>query len=110
MLWMSGNSIQIFSILITFMLFFNGMKAILSTNQTFEKFGIQSNDKDGFFSLFDVKANPLLLPKVVFILVQSIHFGLGIWKCASMGLLPTAQSDWLAFMEPKTALESFLNL
>lgn len=34
-------------------------------------------------------------------LLQGANFGLGVWKLNGMGLLPTATSDWLAYMEPK---------
>ncbi|KAI8853024.1 hypothetical protein BC829DRAFT_440320 [Chytridium lagenaria] len=75
MLWMSGNSVQIFSILITVMLFVNAAKAIAGTKQ-------------GCVHIVSIRCH-----------------GLGVWKCGAMGLLPTAQSDWLAFLEPKTIVE-----
>ncbi|KAJ3209301.1 hypothetical protein HDU67_006274 [Dinochytrium kinnereticum] len=102
MLYMSGNSVQIFSILITVMLFFNAAKAIAATKQAFEKFGDESEKKGGLQAIL---SDPLLLPKVVFVLSQFGVMGLGVWKCGAMGLLPTAQSDWLAFLEPKTIVE-----
>lgn len=49
--------------------------------------------------------DPLLVPKLTFILMQMANFALGMWKCGSMGLLPTAESDWLGFMQAKTSLE-----
>ena len=39
----------------------------------------------------------LLLPKIVYILCNILTLSLGIWKCQSMGLLPTGTGDWLAF-------------
>ena len=31
---------------------------------------------------------------------RNIFLGLLIWKCNRMGLLPTHESDWLAFRDP----------
>ena len=82
MLYMSGNSIQIFSILITVMLFWNSFKAIMDVNQVFEKFGISIETgshlkKSGLSEYFDPQSNPLLLPKIVYILVQAGNGALG---------------------------------
>jgi hypothetical protein len=51
-----------------------------------------------FYSLKDSK---LLLPLFVYMVLQGANFALGVWKLGGMGLLPTATSDWLAYMEPK---------
>ncbi|KAJ1338882.1 hypothetical protein BSLG_006519 [Batrachochytrium salamandrivorans] len=103
MLYMSGNSIQIFSILVTVMLLFNSAKAMLGVPQVFEKFQTTStvNKARGFGSLMAFVSNPLLLPMIAFFLIQGANLALGIWKCGAMGLLPTATSDWLAFLEGK---------
>jgi hypothetical protein len=60
----------------------------------------QSTKKAKKAGLFD---SPLLLPKVVFILVQIIPILMGLYKCQAMGLLPTATSDWLAWLRTKAA-------
>ena len=39
----------------------------------------------------------LALQKVVYLLCNLLTLGLGLWKCRSMGLLPTGTADWLAF-------------
>ncbi|KAI9598283.1 hypothetical protein BDF19DRAFT_431955 [Syncephalis fuscata] len=95
MLWMSGNGVQIFSIMITAMLFFQPVKAIMSLNTAFERFEIKGTRTAG----------ELTLPKLVFVLMNVLTILLGIYKLSAMGLLPTATSDWLAFMEPKKILE-----
>ncbi len=105
MLYMSGNSIQIFSILILVMLLFNSVKTILSVNSTFDKLGIPTPPITSLSDLFDFQSNPMLLPKLAFIGIQLGNLALGIWKCGGMGLLPTAQSDWLAFMTSRPVLE-----
>jgi len=48
------------------------------------------------------KSNPkalstLPLHKVVYVLCNLLTLGVGLWKCRSMGLLPTGTGDWLAF-------------
>lgn len=36
----------------------------------------------------------------VYVLGNFVNIGLALYKCQSMGLLPTHSSDWLAFVEP----------
>lgn len=43
--------------------------------------------------------------KFVFFLGQLVNIALALYKCQSMGLLPTHASDWLAFVEPQARLE-----
>mmetsp|Transcript_12414 Transcript_12414/g.18299 ORF Transcript_12414/g.18299 Transcript_12414/m.18299 type:complete len:179 (-) Transcript_12414:4-540(-) len=91
MMWMSGAHINIFSILMTGMALFNPAKAILSVNQTFAK-------------LDDGKVD-LLIPKIVFILVNLAGIGTGVYKCGTMGLLPVTSADWTSYLHPKEAME-----
>ena len=42
-----------------------------------------------------------VLQKLVYLLGNLVLVGLALYKCHSMGLLPTAPSDWLQFMEHK---------
>ena len=39
-----------------------------------------------------------MLQKLVYVLANLVGIALAVYKCNSMGLLPTAQSDWLEFM------------
>ncbi|KAF9583067.1 hypothetical protein BGW38_010327, partial [Lunasporangiospora selenospora] len=97
MLWMSGNSVQIFSVAITAMLMFSPLRALMSMSQVFEKY--ESSVKVPFLD------DRLAFPKLTFVAMQILTILLGMWKLNAMGLLPTSHSDWLAFLEPKTALE-----
>ncbi|KAJ3410890.1 hypothetical protein HDV05_003108 [Chytridiales sp. JEL 0842] len=104
MLYMSGNSVQIFSVMVTVMLLFNAAKAIVAIQQAFEKFAIETKEKasngvQGFLK------DPLLLPKISFVVLQILTMGLGVYKLGAMGLLPTSHSDWLAFLPAKKKLE-----
>ncbi|CAG8470499.1 8560_t:CDS:2 [Ambispora gerdemannii] len=95
MLWMSGNGVQIFSVMITGMLFFQPIKALLTIDSAFERYESPKNK------------SRLLLPKITFVLLQLLTMALGLYKCSAMGLLPTATSDWLAFMEPKQNIRQY---
>jgi len=39
----------------------------------------------------------LPLQKLVYLLCNLLTLAVGLWKCRSMGLLPTGTGDWLAF-------------
>lgn len=103
---MSGGGVQIFSMGIVMMLLFNPFKAIANINNgivvilQYDLFNL------GFFIVFapfaekDSNAHSFstLLPqKLLYILCNFLHVALGLWKCKSMGLLPTGTADWLAF-------------
>lgn len=91
-MYMAGNSISIFPIMMVGMMFIRPVKAIFSTAQTFKSFeGTQT----------------ITGQKFVFFLGNVINIGLALYKCHSMGLLPTHTSDWLAFVEPQERLEYY---
>ncbi len=112
-MWMTGNSLQIFSIFMLFQLFKNPLQALMNVNTNFVRF-----ESDGTKS-------QMLLVKIVFILTNMLALGLGIYKVNKMGLLPyaplrslcyqgfadpsqhcrTTQSDWLAWETQREPLE-----
>ncbi|KAK3687222.1 hypothetical protein B0T22DRAFT_122624 [Podospora appendiculata] len=94
MMYMSGNSLQIFSIMMVWMAFKNPVMGILATNQAFERFETQTNRAK------------ILQVKVAYVLMQLLALALGIWKVNAMGLLPTTRSDWLAWEAQREPLES----
>ncbi|KAL6881117.1 hypothetical protein J3F83DRAFT_33477 [Trichoderma novae-zelandiae] len=83
MMYMSGNSLQIFSIMMVFMAFKNPIVGLMATNQAFERFRTDSN------------AGQILQTKLVYVAMQLLALAVGVWKINSMGLLPTTRSDWL---------------
>ncbi|KIP10276.1 hypothetical protein PHLGIDRAFT_125633 [Phlebiopsis gigantea 11061_1 CR5-6] len=95
MLYMSGGGVQIFSMGIVFMLLLSPFKNLAGINQAFASFApVPANKK--------IAVNPkalstLPLQKVVYLLCNLLTLALGLWKCRSMGLLPTGTGDWLAF-------------
>lgn len=59
-----------------------------------------------------LQGDQALLQKVVYVLANLVGVGLAVYKFNNMGLLPTAQSDWLEFMEARqvsTALRSYFS-
>ena len=75
-MYMSGNSLQIFSIMMVFMLFKTPITAILNMNPTFARFETP-----------EIKTQ-LLGVKAVFVAMNLLALGLGVWKVNGMGLLP----------------------
>ncbi len=76
MMYMSGNSLQIFSIMMVVMAFKNPLMGLMATNQAFEKFNTEG-----------LRAQ-LVMVKAVYVAMQLIALALGIWKVNGMGLLP----------------------
>jgi hypothetical protein len=76
MMYMSGNSLQIFSIMMVVMAFKNPLMGLVNTNQAFERFQTDSI------------AGQLIQVKLVYIACQIVALAVGVWKINSMGLLP----------------------
>lgn len=83
-MYMAGNSISIFPIMMVGMLLMRPLQAIWSTKATFKMMEPQS----------------AILQMIVYVFGNIVNIGLALYKCHSMGLLPTYASDWLAFVEP----------
>ena len=108
--YMSGNSLQIFSIMMVFMLlvcvlpraiiqanvqcsFKNPIQAIAQTNAQFTRFESAGN------------RTQMIGVKALYVLMQCLLLALGVYKVNSMGLLPTTRSDWLAWEYQRQPLE-----
>ncbi|KAF5331148.1 hypothetical protein D9619_006059 [Psilocybe cf. subviscida] len=89
MLYMSGGGVQIFSIGIVFMLLLSPFKNVAGINEAFSQYAPSTKKANSL--------STLPLQKVVFVLCNLLTLGVGLWKCRSMGLLPTGTGDWLAF-------------
>lgn len=73
---MSGNSLQMFSIMMVFMLFKNPVQSVFNMNNILNRFKTEgTKDK-------------IMLVKVVYVATNLLALGLGIWKVNAMGLLP----------------------
>ncbi|KAJ9630967.1 hypothetical protein H2203_001495 [Taxawa tesnikishii (nom. ined.)] len=75
-MYMSGNSLQIFSIMMVFMLFKNPIQAILNIQNVFARFESTGTKQN------------MLLVKLVYVATNLLAVGLGLWKVNGMGLLP----------------------
>jgi hypothetical protein len=75
-LYMSGSSLQIFSIVMVFMAFKNPFVGLLSTFSAFERF--ETPETRGRLGMV----------RALYVLVQLAGLALGVWKVNGMGLLP----------------------
>lgn len=75
-MYMSGNSLQIFSIMMVFMLFKGPILAVIGIQGTFQRL-----ESPGI-------AQQMLLVKAAFVACNMLALALGIWKVNGMGLLP----------------------
>jgi hypothetical protein len=96
MLWMSGSSIQIFSIMMTGMALINPLKALFSINEPFKPF----EKEEGI----DLK-----MPKLIFAGLQILALGVALYKCSTMGLLPLTSADWVNYLPSIEYKEHSLN-
>lgn len=87
-MYMAGNSISIFPIMMVGMMFLRPVKALLAIKSTFVS--------------LEGEHDHVALQKFFYLLGNLSLVALALYKCHSMGLLPTATSDWLAFMAHKT--------
>jgi hypothetical protein len=75
-MYMSGNSLQIFSIMMVFMLFKTPITAVMNIQSTFARL-----ETDG-------TRDKMWQVKVVYVLCNMLALALGVWKVNKMGLLP----------------------
>ena len=91
MMYMSGNGVQIFPVMMVGGGIFNPVKAIMRSGKTFERFADKDTDVTG--------------ARLAFCAVQIAGLAMALYKLNAMGLLPTHASDWLSGMKPPHALE-----
>jgi len=75
-MYMTGNSLQVFSIFMVFTLFKTPLQALLATNSTFARYESAGT------------RSQMLGIKIAFIACNLLALGLGIYKVDKMGLLP----------------------
>jgi len=90
-MWMAGNTISIFPMMMVGMMAFRPIQALPSVNS--------------LFVTLESSLPSLLLQKFVYILGHLLAIGLALYKFQSMGFLPTHTSDWLAFAEQPLRME-----
>jgi len=105
MVYMSGGGVQIFSLMIVGQLIKNAIGSILGVNDTFKHLEQSQDTQTGSEEAAAGVKEDFTLQKIVHCLAQCLLLALGLYKCHSMGLLPTHDSDWLAFKRQKVPLE-----
>lgn len=88
-MYMAGNSISIIPIMMVSMLLIRPVKALMTIKSKFAT----------------IEGNQAFLQKFVYFLGNIACLGLALYKCQSMGLLPTHSSDWLDFLENPKRIE-----
>ncbi len=78
------------------------VKTLFSVNATFKTLDAAAGGGEGGGG---GGATANLGQKVVFVLGNLAGIALAMYKCHSMGLLPTHASDWLAFADPISRVE-----
>ncbi|ORY33966.1 putative endoplasmic reticulum protein [Naematelia encephala] len=110
MLYFSGSGVQIFSLGMIFMLLTSPISAVLNIFKAFEAFRptpietatpstTTTTTTAGKVGDKPIEASyaPLTLPMLAYVGCQGLVLALGLYKCATMGILPTGSSDWLQF-------------
>ncbi|KAH8914340.1 hypothetical protein BT69DRAFT_1232708 [Atractiella rhizophila] len=95
MMYMSGNSIQIYSLFMLYMLFKNVIGGVMGVNKTFQPLAapIHAPGSKGT----PQPTQSLLPQKAMFVICQLLLVGVGFYKANSMGLLPSREdfsSKW----------------
>jgi hypothetical protein len=91
MLWMSGANVNIFSMMITGMAVINPIKALFNVN--------------GAYKALDDGKLDLTMAKLTYLAMNLLGLAMGLYKCATMGLLPLTSSDWVVLLGNRPALE-----
>ena len=94
MLWMSGKNLNIFSISITTMAIMNPVKGILNVSNAFRS----CEDPDGKVDLTSAKT--------LFMMLNLVWLGVGLYKMANMKLLPLTSADWEGYVVWKHVMET----
>ncbi|OAF63630.1 ER membrane protein complex subunit 4, partial [Intoshia linei] len=81
MMYMSGNSIGIFPLMMIVMMTIRPIKTLLQYKKTFDQ----------------IQGSYMFLQKLVFLLGNLVGIVLAAYKCHIIGILPTHQSDWISF-------------
>lgn len=89
---MAGSTISIFPIMMVCMMAWRPVKALTALNATFAGLELELG-------------HTLFLQKAIWALGNLLGVCIAVYKCHSMGLLPTHASDWLDFVEPAQRAE-----
>lgn len=82
MMYMSGSSLNMWSLNVTGQSILTPIKSILGMTVAFKKFEDEGGKVD------------MQMAKVVFMLLNFVWLGVGLYKMSKMRLLPTTSADW----------------
>lgn len=91
MLWMSGSSVQIFSIYATGNALIQPISAMTNMSNVFKKFEMDGLD--------------LTVPKLIYSGMQLVLLAIALWKLNSMGLVPMTSADWTSYIPIREVTE-----
>ncbi|PSC68571.1 ER membrane complex subunit 4-like [Micractinium conductrix] len=91
MMWMSGSTLHLFSIMTTLSGIYQPLSAILKNRAVFP------DDPE--------KQLDTWTPRLTYCLIHGLGIAFAVWKINGMGLLPTHLSDWVSSMRPPAAAE-----
>ncbi|GAA5885244.1 hypothetical protein JCM16303_005971 [Sporobolomyces ruberrimus] len=101
MMYMTGGGIQVFSVMSVWFLLKQAVGGMMSVENVFAPYTAASRSKAATAVPSTTTDNEppqsFLQQKLVFLLCQIGLLAVGLWKLNSMGLLPTHESDWMAF-------------
>eukprot|EP01059_Diplonema_ambulator_P031066 TRINITY_DN5593_c0_g1_i1.p1 TRINITY_DN5593_c0_g1~~TRINITY_DN5593_c0_g1_i1.p1 ORF type:complete len:168 (+),score=21.47 TRINITY_DN5593_c0_g1_i1:73-504(+) len=88
MMWLSGNDLNIFPIIITAQAVYSPISSIMGAQKLFSKVvdGIDQSTE-----LQEERRNAV----ITYILHQIVFFAMGLVKCYYLGLVPTHALDWI---------------
>ena len=61
--------------------------------------------EDGAFKALDDGKTDLAMAKLTYVAMNLLGLAMGMYKCATMGLLPLTSSDWVRLLGTRPALE-----
>lgn len=102
MMWMLGNTINIFLIFLVFKGFSSALTAILDVNKGTPVSEVVFKDYEGM-------GVSLTTYKLIYLAINCFLLGLVIYKLLNVGLLPTAPSDWIDLI-PLFSVDKSTNL
>ena len=92
MLYMSGSSVQIFSIMMTGMALMTPLTAFANLNAPFQQFSREEG--------IDLK-----IPKLIYLALNILGLAMALYKTHTMGLLPVTSADWTSYIPDKMFTE-----
>ena len=89
MMYMSGSGLNIFSVSVTSTAILSPLHSLMSMSKMFQPLG-----------------DDLQMPKLLFIALNLVWLGVGMYKLSSMKLLPTTSADWTGSVVWKEMMET----